>query len=263
MAITIRSLAKMKQNGERFACVTAYDAAFAAVLDEAGVEVILVGDSLGMVIQGHDNTLPVTVDDIIYHCRAARRGIGNALLMADLPFMSCASPTDALHNAGRLMKEGGAHMVKLEGGEAILEAVRLLSVHGIPVCGHVGLQPQAVHKLGGYRVQGRDEQEAERIRAEARALAEAGADLVLMECVPSGLAAEITEQLPVPTIGIGAGKGCDAQVLVLQDLLGVTARPPRFAKNFLKGRDSIQAAVAAFVEEVKAGTFPAAEHSFK
>jgi len=261
--ITLSNLSQMKQRGERIAVLTAYDASLARILDEAGVEVILVGDSLGMVIQGRESTLPVDVDDMVYHTQCVVRGRRRALLVADMPFMSYGSPEQALHNAGRLMKEGGAHMVKLEGGAVQLETVRRLTDHGIPVCAHLGLLPQSVYKLGGYRVQGRDEPTARKLREDAEALQAAGAQLLVLECVPSGLAQEIAATLRIPVIGIGAGPGCDGQVLVLYDLLGITpGKAPSFARNFLAGAGSVQAAVDAYVRAVKEGGFPAAGESF-
>lgn len=261
--ITLTTLQEMKKAGEKFTCLTAYDSSFAALLDAAGVEVLLVGDSLGMVIQGQESTLPVTLDEMIYHTRCVARGCRRALLMADMPFLSDVDPRQAVSNAGRLMKEGGAQMVKLEGGAMQLETVRRLAGQGIPVCAHLGLQPQSVHKLGGYRVQGRDQESARRIHDDALALQDAGADLLLLECVPASLAARIRDALRIPVIGIGAGPDCDAQVLVLYDMLGIASGYlPRFVKNFLAERESIPAALAAYVQAVKEGSFPAAEHSF-
>ncbi|MBD3609900.1 MAG: 3-methyl-2-oxobutanoate hydroxymethyltransferase [Gammaproteobacteria bacterium] len=261
--VTVSTLHKMKADGEKFAVLTAYDATFASVVDECGVEVILVGDSLGMVIQGDETTLPVTVDDIVYHTRAVSRGSNNALIMADMPFMSDATPELAVHNAGRLMQQGGAHMVKLEGGASQVEVVKRLSELGIPVCGHLGLQPQSVHKLGGYKVQGRGVDAAEEILSDATRLVEAGADLLLLECVPSQLAAEVTRSVTVPVIGIGAGPDTDAQVLVLYDMLGITpGKRPKFTHDFMQGSDSIQAAIQQYVKAVKEGSFPAAAHCF-
>lgn len=258
----LSTLRKMKQAGEKFTCLTAYDFTFAHVLDQCGVEVLLVGDSLGMVIQGQDSTIPVTVDDMVYHTRAVRRGARNALIMTDMPFLSQTSPAEALENAGRLMREG-AHIVKLEGGAYLAEAIRELSKYGIPVCAHLGLQPQSVHKLGGYKIQGRSDDEAQRILEEAKILQEAGADMMLLECVPTELATKITQVLHIPVIGIGAGPGCDGQVLVLHDVLGITADiKPRFVKNFMQGQESIQGAIEAFVHAVKNGTYPTQEHSF-
>ncbi len=259
--ITITTLAKMKRNREKFAVLTAYDASFAALLEAAGVEVILVGDSLGMVIQGQRTTVPVTVEDMIYHTRLVARGCQTALLMADMPFASYATAEQAVYNAARLMGEGGAQMVKLEGGAWLVETVRQLSRNGIPVCAHLGLLPQSVHKLGGYKVQGREEADARQIIDEALALQEAGADVALVECIPAELAARLTEALEIPLIGIGAGASCDAQVLVSYDMLGITpGRRPKFSKNFLTGHDSLQAAVAAYVAAVKSGEFPGPEH---
>ena len=266
-AITVTSLRKLKQQGEKIAMLTAYDASFAAVLEQAGVDVILVGDSLGMVIQGHDTTVPVTMEHMLYHTAQVARASQHALVMADMPFMSFPDPVRALDNATRLMQEGGARMVKLEGGGHVIEVVANLSKHGIPVCGHLGLQPQAVHKLGGYRVQGRDPQAAEAMMRDAKAMQDAGADILLMECVPSELADKITQVLEIPTIGIGAGRDCDGQVLVLYDVLGISlGHRPRFAKDFLAdlpvGDISIESAIRAYVDAVKQQRFPTDEHSF-
>ncbi len=261
--ITINTLREMKIKGEKFACLTAYDASLAHVVDAAGVEVILVGDSLGMVVQGHASTLPVTMDDMVYHSACVARGRSRALLMTDMPFMSYATAEQALHNAARLMQEGGAHMVKLEGGAVQVDIVRQLTARGIPVCAHLGLQPQSVHKLGGYRVQGRDASVAQKMREDAHALQDAGADILLLECVPASLAEEITKAVAVSVIGIGAGAGCDAQVLVLYDMLGVTVgKRPKFSRDFMQGQPTIQAAIEAYVHAVKNGSFPAAEHTF-
>ncbi len=259
--ITVTTLAKMKSAKEKFAVLTAYDASFAALLDAAGVEVILVGDSLGMVIQGQRTTIPVTLDDMIYHTRAVARGCGAALLMADMPFASYTTPDQAVWSAARLMQDGGAHIVKLEGGGWLADAVRQLSRNGIPVCAHLGLLPQSVHKLGGYKVQGREDSAARQMIDEALALQDAGADVALVECIPAELAARLTEALAIPLIGIGAGAGCDAQVLVSYDMLGITpGRRPKFSKNFLTGCDSLQAAVTAYVCAVKSGEFPGPDH---
>lgn len=261
--ITVNTLREMKIKGEKFACLTAYDASLAHVVDAAGVEVILVGDSLGMVVQGHTSTLPVTMNDMVYHSACVARGHRRALLMADMPFMSYATAEQALHNAARLMQEGGAHMVKLEGGAVQVDIVRQLTARGIPVCAHLGLQPQSVHKLGGYRVQGRDASVAQKMREDAHALQEAGADMLLLECVPTSLAEEITKAVDVPVIGIGAGAGCDAQVLVLYDMLGVTVgKRPKFSKDFMQGQTTLHGAIEAYVRAVKNGSFPAAEHTF-
>jgi 3-methyl-2-oxobutanoate hydroxymethyltransferase len=253
----------MKTAGRKISCLTCYDAGFARLLEEAGVEVLLVGDSLGMVVQGRESTLPVTVDDMIYHTRNVARARKTALIVADMPFMSYRSPAQALESAGRLMKEGGAHMVKLEGGASQTETVRQLSVLGIPVCGHLGLLPQSVHKLGGYRVQGRDSAVAASIRQDALALQAAGADLLVLECVPGPLAAEITRQLSIPVIGIGAGPETDGQVLVLYDMLGMNTHPPRFVRNFLVQGANIQQALQAYVQAVRDGSFPTPEQSYR
>jgi 3-methyl-2-oxobutanoate hydroxymethyltransferase len=261
--VTLTSLRSMKQDGKKIAVLTAYDAMFARTLEAAGVDILLVGDSLGMVLQGHESTLPVSVDDMIYHTATVRQGADSALIMTDMPFMSYNSPSQALENAGRIMKEGGAHIVKLEGGGHFLETVKALSRHSIPVCAHLGLQPQSVNKLGGYRVQGRDKKAAQVILDDAMAMQDAGADMMLLECVPSLLAAEITVNLEIPVIGIGAGPSCDGQVLVLHDMLGMgDGKRPKFVKDFLQGRGSIHAAVEAYVEAVRQGEFPDDLHSF-
>jgi 3-methyl-2-oxobutanoate hydroxymethyltransferase len=253
----------MKRAGEKIASLTAYDASFATLLDETGVDVILVGDTVGMVVQGRDSTVPVTVDHMIYHAAAVARGRRRALLMVDMPFMSYATSQQAMDNAARLMQEGGAHMVKLEVNALQTETVAQLTARGIPVCAHLGLHPQSVHRLGGYRVQGRDAAAARAMVQDAKALQEAGADVLLLESVPVGLAAEITRTVDIPVIGIGAGPDCDGQVLVLYDMLGITpGKPPRFAKDFLPGQPDIRAAVADYVQAVKRGTFPAPEHGF-
>ena len=261
--VTSTTLLKMKQAGEKIACLTAYDASFAALVDQAGVEVVLVGDSLGMVVQGHSTTVPVTVDDIIYHGRMVARGLSRSLLMLDMPFMSYATPDKALENAARMMQEGGAQMVKLEGHVNQLPVVEYLSGNGVPVCAHLGLKPQSVHKLGGFKVQGRDADGAKQMLADAQALVNAGADILLLECVPSDLAKKITEAVDVPVIGIGAGPDTDGQILVLYDILDITpGRKPRFAKNYMEGNGSNAKAIEAFVAEVKSGDYPAAEHCF-
>lgn len=263
--VTIRQLHDMKSRGEKIACLTAYDVSFARVLDENNVDVVLVGDSLGMVIQGHDTTLPVTMDDMVYHGRAVARGIQHALLILDMPFLSDASLDQAVANAGRFMKEAGANMVKLEGGADQQELVSALTRMGIPVCAHIGLQPQRVHKLGGYRVQGREEIAAQNMLDDARILEAAGADMLLLECVPSVLAERITRQAGIPVIGIGAGAGCDGQILVLYDILGISAgRIPKFSRNYLAASSGdIAAAVRQYVSDVKAAVFPDAAHSFE
>lgn len=262
--VTVRTLAEMKRQGEKIAALTCYDASFTRVLESAGVEILLIGDSLGMVVQGHATTLPVTVDDIVYHCRAVSRVRERALLVADMPFMSDASLDQALANAGRLVREGGAQMIKLEGGTHQLELVRALSDHSVAVCAHLGLLPQNVHRMGGYRVQGRDVHEAQHMISEAVALQNAGAQLLVLECIPARLADEITQALDIPVIGIGAGAQTDGQVLVLYDVIGISAgRKPRFARNFLAGQDSVHDAVTAYVRAVKEQRFPTAEDSFQ
>lgn len=261
--VTVSTLASMKGRGERIACLTCYDATFTRLLERAGVDVLLVGDSLGMVLQGQETTVPVTLDQMVYHCACVARRRERALLIGDMPFLTYSTPERALATAGRLMQEGGVHMVKLEGGAALVETVAALSAQGVPVCGHLGLLPQSVHKLGGYRFQGRDTAGARAIRDDALALQGAGAALLVLECVPAALAAEIRASLTIPVIGIGAGAGCDGQVLVLHDSLGLnTDRPPSFSKDFLAGRtDGVAGALAAYVQEVKAGTFPGHEQT--
>lgn len=261
---TIATMMQMKQEGEKITMLTSYDASFTRVLETAGIDSILVGDSLGMVIQGQESTLPVSVEEMVYHTRCVARGRSAALLIADMPFMSYSSADTALGNASRLMKEGGAHMVKLEGGAPQLETVHQLTMHGIPVCAHLGLQPQSVHKLGGYRVQGKDQESAREIKEDAMALEAAGAQMLVLECVPHELAAEITQLLKIPVIGIGAGVECDGQVLVVYDMLGITSgRRPRFVKDFMTEADSVLEAVSAYIRAVKEKRFPAEEHSFK
>lgn len=261
--VTISRLQNMKEQGEKFACLTSYDASFTHVMNTAGVEVILVGDSLGMVIQGQDSTLPVSIEDMCYHIAAVKRGNSNAFIIGDMPFMSYSKPEQALDNAAKLM-QAGANMVKLEGGQWLCDTVRLLSQRGIPVCGHLGLTPQSVHKLGGYKVQGREADVADTILEESLALVDAGADILLYECIPTALGQKITQAVSVPTIGIGAGLHTDGQILVLHDMLGVNlGKPARFVKNYLTQGRSIQGAIEAYVTEVKQQTFPTTEHSFE
>lgn len=260
--VNVTSLRKMKREGDKIAMLTAYDASFARVLDTQGVDVILVGDSLGMVIQGHDTTVPVTMDEMVYHTRAVTMASQRALVIGDLPFMSYTSPDMALRNSARLMQEGRAHMVKLEGGAPQVATVAQLAHHGVPVCAHLGLQPQSVHKLGGYRVQGRDETVAKQMLADAQALQDAGADMLVLECVPVSLAQQISQALEIPVIGIGAGRECDGQVLVLHDMLGISPRAPKFSQDFIGEGATIPQAIAAYVQGVKAGTFPQDQHCF-
>lgn len=259
---TISTLNKMKASGEKFVCITAYDATFARLVSEAGAESILVGDSLGNVIQGHDNTVPVTMDHMVYHTECVARGGIDSLLISDLPFMAYGTPEDTLHNAARLMR-AGAQMVKLEGGTWLSDSISMLVERGIPVCAHLGLTPQSVNVFGGYRVQGRTPKEAKSILADAVEIQDAGASLLVLECVPAPLAADISRKLDIPVIGIGAGPGTDAQVLVMHDLLGLSAHTARFVQNFMQGHDSIQNALRAFVEAVKAGDYPRDEHSYQ
>jgi len=261
--VTLRDLARMKAEKAKIACLTAYDASFAALVDEAGIDLVLVGDSLGNVIQGHATTVPVTVDDIVYHTKLVARGLKRAFLVADMPFLSYATPEAALANAGRLMQEGGAKMVKLEGNGSQADIVRYLADNGVPVCAHLGLRPQMVHKLGGFSVQGRKAKAAKQMVEDAKLLEKSGADLILLELVPRELAAEITAAVEVPVIGIGAGPKVDGQILVLYDMLDITpGRKPKFAKNFMEGAGSVAEGIAAYVKAVKNKSYPAAEHSF-
>lgn len=262
MKITVSTLNKMKQDGQKITMLTCYDATFAAIEAAAGVEILLVGDSLGNVVQGHATTLPVTMEDMIYHTAAVARGAGPALVLTDMPFGSSqVSPEKTFENAARLMA-AGAEMVKIEGGAVMAETVRFLSSRGIPVCAHIGLQPQSVNVYGGYRIQGKSESDAEILRQDALALQEAGAALVLMELVPAQVAQNVTAALSIPTIGIGAGAGVDGQVLVVHDMLGLYPGKKRFLRNFMAGSPSIQGAIEAYVKAVKSGEFPAAEHCF-
>lgn len=261
--LTLRDLRRMRTEGEKIACLTAYDASFAVLEERAGVDLVLVGDSLGMVVQGLDSTVAVTVDDMVYHARCVLRGLQRAFPVVDMPFLSYSSPAHALDNAARLMQEGAARMVKLEGDENQAEVVAHLARHGVPVCGHIGLQPQLVHKLGGFQVQGREAAAAEAMLRNARVLEDAGADILLLECVPERLAAAITEQAGVPVIGIGAGPAVSGQILVVYDILDITpGRKPRFVKNFMADAGSVQAALDGYVRAVKEGSFPAPEHCF-
>ncbi len=255
--LNLTSLRKMKDEQNKIAMLTAYDASFAYVLEQAGVDVILVGDSLGMVIQGQESTLPVTVEDMIYHTQNVIRGSEKVFVIADMPFMSYANTEQAISNAARLMAEGGAQMVKLEGGAVVADTVQQLTQRGIPVCAHLGLLPQSVHRLGGYRVQGRDEAGAQQVIDDAQLLEQAGADMLVLECVPADLAERVTAAVDIPVIGIGAGTKCDGQVLVLYDMLGLTpGKRPRFSHDFLAETGAIPAAITKYVQEVKSGQFP-------
>ncbi len=261
--VNVSTLRQMKQDGEPIACLTAYDASYAALVDAAGTDVVLIGDSLGMVVQGHDTTVPVTVDDIVYHTQAVARGLRHAFLVADMPFMSYTNPTQALDNSVRLMQEGGAMMIKLESGGGQLEIVEHLANHDIPVCAHLGLKPQSVHKLGGFKVQGREPDQARKMVESAKQLQDAGADIVLLECVPNEVGQAMKDALNVPIIGIGAGPNVDGQILVLYDILDITqGKTPRFVRNFQQGHDSPLAALQAYVKAVKDGSYPAPEHCF-
>jgi len=259
---TVPALAQAKRNGQKLVMLTAYDAGFARAFDANGVDLILIGDSLGMVVQGHDSTLPVTVADIAYHTTAVARVLQRALLVADLPFGADATPERALKASLQLLR-AGAEMVKLEGAGFKLDVIRYLVEREIPVCSHLGLTPQSVLTLGGFKVQGRGDA-AERLRADARAVAEAGAALLVLECVPSPVAAQVTAEVAIPTIGIGAGAGCDGQVLVMHDVLGLDSghRRPKFVKDFLAEGGSVAGAVRAYADAVRAGTFPDAEHAY-
>ena len=262
--ITLTELAALRARGEKLVMLTCYDASFAALCDEAGVELLLVGDSLGMVVQGHETTLPVTMEDMAYHTGCVARGSKRGLVIADLPFGTYqASKEQALVNAARLMA-AGAQMVKLEGGRPMLETVRFLVERGIPVCGHVGLTPQAVHQLGGFRVQGKTADAARTLLDDAKALQDAGAAMIVLEAIPSALAAQATAALAIPTIGIGAGAACSGQVLVLHDMLDIyPGKKAKFVRNFMAGADGVRSALRRYVEAVKSGEFPGPEHSFQ
>jgi 3-methyl-2-oxobutanoate hydroxymethyltransferase len=262
--VTLSTLANMKAKGEKIAALTCYDASFAALVDESDADLVLVGDSMGMVIQGHRTTVPVTMDHIVYHCAAVARGLNRPFLMADMPFMSYPSKDQALTHSVRLMQEGGAQMVKLESGAGQVEIVEFLSSHDIAVCAHLGLKPQSVHKTGGFRVQGRDATAAERMVRDAKALEAAGADLVLLECIPPALGKAVTEAVQVPVIGIGAGPHVDGQILVLYDVLDITqGRKPRFVENFMQGAGNNLEALKRYVKAVKSREYPAPRHNFK
>lgn len=261
-AVTIPSLNALRAAGEKISMLTCYDASFAALMDRCGVEVLLIGDSLGMVCNGHHSTLPVTVAEVAYHTAAVARGSKSAMILADMPFGSYATPEAAFHNAVLLM-QAGAHMVKLEGGAWLADTVRFLTERSVPVCAHLGLTPQSVHQLGGYKVQGKTIESADQLKSDALKLQAAGAAMVVLEAIPSQLGKEVTDLLLMPTIGIGAGPDCSGQVLVMHDLLGVfPGRKARFVKNFMEGQTSIDAAVTAYVQAVKDSSFPAAEHCF-
>lgn len=262
--LTLEALHKMKAQGEKIAVLTAYDASFASLLDDNGVDAFIVGDSLGMVCQGHDSTLPVTMDDMVYHSANVVRGSQRSYIIVDLPYQSYTTVKQTLENAQRLINEGGAQMVKLEGGQQQLKNIEELVNHDIPVCGHLGLEPQSVKELGGYKVQGRDEDSAARILADAQALQQAGIQILVLECIPASLGKLISETLTIPVIGIGAGVDCDGQVLVTYDMLGISrGHKAKFVKNFLQGQNDIESAVRAYVDAVKKSQYPAIEHSYQ
>ncbi len=257
--LNLTHLRNMKTRQDKIAMLTAYDASFSRLLDQADIDVILVGDSLGMVVQGHESTVPVSINDMTYHTKNVVRGSNRAFIIADMPFMSYTSTGQAIASATQLMAEGGAQMVKLEGGEVVADTVMQLTRRGIPVCAHLGLLPQSIHRLGDYQVQARDDSVAEKLVVDARELQQAGADMLVLECVPATLGEQVTAMLDIPVIGIGAGSACDGQVLVLYDMLGITSgKRPRFNHDFLHDTSTISAAVTAYVSQVKSGQFPAA-----
>lgn len=260
---TITQLQAMHQSGEKIAVLTAYESSFSALIDHAGIDAMLIGDSLGNVVQGHCTTTPVTMTDMVYHTQCVSRGNQSAFLIADMPFGSYSTPEQAMENAVLLMR-AGAQMVKLEGGEWLAETVKFLVQRSVPVCGHLGLLPQSIHALGGFKVQGKSPEAAQQLVADAIALESAGAQMIVLEAIPSELGARVTQSINIPTIGIGAGPECSGQVLVMHDMLGAfPGRSPKFVKNFLEGQASIEAAVTAYIAAVKAGTFPGPEHCFK
>jgi 3-methyl-2-oxobutanoate hydroxymethyltransferase len=261
--VTISKLQEMRQAGEKIAVLTAYDASFAALMDQAGVDVILIGDSLGNIVQGETSTLPVTIEHMVYHTSCVAKGQASTFLIADMPFGSYSTPEQAMQSAAQLMR-AGAHMVKLEGGAWLAETVKFLVERSVPVCGHLGLLPQSVHTLGGFKVQGKSTESAQTLINDAKALQEAGAQLLVLEAIPSDLGKKVTESIQIPTIGIGAGPDCSGQVLVMHDMLGAfPGRSPKFVKNFLSGQSSIEEAFKCYVQEVKTGKFPGPEHCFK
>jgi len=261
---TILDLQDMKARGEKIAVLTAYDYPFARIMDQAGIDIILIGDSAGPVVAGYENTLPVTMEEMLYHCRAVARSAARALIVVDMPFLSYqVDLAEARRNAGRLIKEGGAHAVKLEGGVPVAETIRAIVAMDIPVVGHVGLTPQSVHRMGGYRVQGRQEAQANQLLADARAVADAGACAIVLEGIPARLAAQISMELTIPTIGIGAGVDCDGQVLVIHDILGLCEKySPKFVKRYADVSAAIRQGIDDYIREVKDGSFPGSEHSF-
>lgn len=261
-SVSIKTLLTHKENKEKFVTVALYDAPMAAMAQRCGVEVVLVGDSLGMTVLGFESTIPVTMEQMIYHVEAVARGNQKSLIIGDLPFMTYATPEHAITNATRIM-QAGANMVKIEGGQWLEKTVCMLSERGVPVCAHLGLTPQSVNKFGGFFVQGRSEEQAEQIYNDAKSLEQAGADLLVLECIPASLAAKITQNIKIPTIGIGAGRDTDAQVLVINDILGLTEKPPKFSKNFLVESGDIPSALEKFVNDVRDGVFPDDAHMFR
>jgi 3-methyl-2-oxobutanoate hydroxymethyltransferase len=259
---TVSTLSKMKRKGEKIATITAYDASFAKIFDQAGIHAMLIGDSLGMVLQGHDSTLPVSIEQIAYHTRCVRAGTEDALVIADMPFMSYATPEQTYANAATLM-QAGANMVKLEGDQWLIETIKGLTQRGVPVCAHLGLTPQSVNVFGGFKVQGRNEDKANAMIAHAQSLADAGAQLLVHECIPADLAKRITDAISIPTIGIGAGADTDGQILVMHDLIGISAGYiPKFSKNYLAEAGTIEDAIALYIEQVQSGVFPSKEQVF-
>ncbi|MBD2792146.1 3-methyl-2-oxobutanoate hydroxymethyltransferase [Xenorhabdus szentirmaii] len=258
---TLANLSQLKKEKRKFATITAYDASFAHLFAEQGINVILIGDSLGMTVQGHDSTLPVTAEDISYHTRSVRTGAPLAFLVADMPFMSYATPEQSFENAAALMR-AGANMVKIEGGDWLCDTVKMLTERAVPVCGHLGLTPQSVNVLGGYKVQGRSDDAAQKLLNDAIALEKAGMQLLVLECIPVELAKRVTDALEIPVIGIGAGNMTDGQILVMHDALGITAKPPKFAKDFLKETGNIRDAIRLYIEQVESGAYPDQAHSF-
>ena len=260
--ITTSRLLKMKQQGEKIATITAYDASFAKLFDQAGIHAILIGDSLGMVLQGHDDTLPVTIDDMAYHTACVKKGVEETLIISDMPFMAYASTEQAYANATKLM-QAGASMVKMEGGSWLLPTIKGLVERGVPVCAHLGLTPQSVHLFGGFKVQGREQSQAQKMIEDAKALEQAGAQLLVLECIPSELGKAISKAISIPTIGIGAGKDTDGQILVMHDALGISCSyMPKFSRNFLVDTGDIKKAVELYISEVQNGNFPGDEHCF-
>lgn len=260
--VTVATLLQKKLNNEKFSVIAAYDAIFARVINQAGIDAILVGDSLGMVLQGYDTTVPVSIEDMQYHTRCVSLGNSHSLIIADMPFMTYSSTSDAV-SAARSLMQAGAHMIKMEGGQYLNNTISTLVAGGIPVCAHIGLTPQTVNTLGGYKVQGRGEAQAQHLVDEAIALEKAGAQIILMECVPPSVAKRVEAAVSVPTIGIGAGKDTTGQVLVLHDMLGLNSQPAKFVKNFMQDAESIQGALSNYHQAVISGTFPAPEHCFK